>query len=95
MSGVFMFIRNGKRDGLKTACRKLHSLVKKNKKSVAAGFMLLLLAGIAYAGPRAVVDVANKAAAASKELPIYCVDREDKVVALTFDAAWAEGWVLE
>ena len=50
--------------------------------------MLLLLAGIAYAAPRAVVAASQNAAAVSRELPIYCVDRKDKVVALTFDAAW-------
>lgn len=84
-----MFIRGSvKLNGLKTAGGKLRSFVKRNKKNVAAGFMLLLLAGIAYAAPRAVVDVANNAAVSAKELPIYCVDRDDKVVALTFDAAW-------
>ena len=84
-----MFIRGSvKLNGLKTAGGKLRSVVKRNKKNVAAGFMLLLLAGIAYAAPRAVVDVANNAAVSAKELPIYCVDRDDKVVALTFDAAW-------
>ena len=28
------------------------------------------------------------AAATKRELPIYCVEREDKLVSLTFDAAW-------
>lgn len=84
-----MFIRGSvKLNELKTAGGKLRSFVKRNKKNVAAGFMLLLLAGIAYAGPRAVADVANNAAISARELPIYCVDRKDKVVALTFDAAW-------
>lgn len=84
-----MFIRGSvKLNELKTAGGKLRSFVKRNKKNVAAGFMLLLLAVIAYAAPMAVVDVANNAAVSAKELPIYCVDRDDKVVALTFDAAW-------
>lgn len=30
------------------------------------------------------------AAAASRELPIYCVQRDNKAVALSFDAAWAD-----
>ena len=68
--------------------KRLRPAVRRNKKTVAAGLMLLLLAGIAYAGPRAVVTASQNAMAASKELPIYCVDRKDKVVALTFDAAW-------
>ena len=84
-----MFIRGSvKLNELKTAGGKLRSFVKRNKKNVAAGFMLLLHAGIAYARPREVADVANNAAISTRELPIYCVDRKDKVVALTFDAAW-------
>ena len=68
--------------------KRVRPAVRRNKKTVVAGLMLLLLAGIAYAGPRAVVTASQNAMAASKELPIYCVDRKDKVVALTFDAAW-------
>ena len=26
--------------------------------------------------------------ASERKLPIYCVDREDKVVSISFDAAW-------
>ena len=29
-------------------------------------------------------------AAAAKKLPIYCVQRDDKCVSLTFDAAWGD-----
>ncbi len=88
-----MFVRKGR--SLKTlkpqvgnVFKKVHIFVKKNKKNVAAACMLLLLAGIAYAAPRAIVAASQNVASASKELPIYCVDRQDKVVALTFDAAW-------
>lgn len=31
----------------------------------------------------------------NKKLPIYCVDRKDKVVALSFDAAWGAWLLLE
>lgn len=31
------------------------------------------------------------AAAAERDLPIYSVEREEKVCALTFDAAWGNG----
>ena len=58
--------------------------LKRNRKNLVAVAFLLLLAGIAYAGPK----VAVASMIAPKEIPIYCVDREDKVVALTFDAAW-------
>lgn len=30
------------------------------------------------------------ASATTRELPIYCVQRDNKVVSLTFDAAWAD-----
>lgn len=30
-----------------------------------------------------------------KELPIYCVDRDDNKIGLSFDAAWAEGCLME
>lgn len=33
------------------------------------------------------------AAALKRDLPIYCVQKEKKVVALTFDAAWGNGKV--
>ena len=36
----------------------------------------------------AVCCVGVHAAEAKKKLPIYCVERQDKKVALTFDAAW-------
>lgn len=31
------------------------------------------------------------ASAAKRDLPIYCVQREEKVCSLTFDAAWDNG----
>ena len=30
-------------------------------------------------------------AAATRELPIYCVQRDQKMAALSFDAAWGDG----
>ena len=65
--------------------------LKRNRKNLVAVAFLLLLAGIAYAGPK----VAVASMISPKEIPIYCVDREDKVVALTFDAAWVEVMLLE
>lgn len=31
------------------------------------------------------------AAATTRQLPIYCVQRDQKVVAISFDAAWGNG----
>lgn len=55
-----------------------------NRKNIVAAAFLFILAGIAYVGPK----VAVASATVPKEIPIYCVERKDKVVALTFDAAW-------
>lgn len=30
-----------------------------------------------------------------RELPIYCVETDKKQVALSFDAAWGNGWLME
>lgn len=54
------------------------------KISLAAAFLLFAL--VIYSFPQVVIEVSQ--AYVKRELPIYCVDRDDKVVALTFDAAW-------
>ena len=51
---------------------------------VAAGSALLIALIFLISGTPAFVSTA----AASKKLPIYCVQRDDKRVSLTFDAAW-------
>lgn len=43
------------------------------------------------AGPPPVVG----AAASQRELPIYCVQKDYKVVSLSFDAAWGNGRVRQ
>ena len=45
---------------------------------------LLLLCGAYVLSPSGVVSVLS----GKKELPVYCVEREDKVIAISFDAAW-------
>lgn len=46
---------------------------------------VLLLISLLYIGKERTIEVANTA----KDLPIYCVDKGDeKIVALSFDAAW-------
>lgn len=58
----------------------------KNRKGLVSAVSLVLLVGIIFwsVNSPAIVGVS----AADKELPIYCVQREDKTVALSFDAAW-------
>ena len=53
---------------------------------------LMVLAGALLAA--AIFWVVNlpaavAASASERQLPIYCVDRDDKLVSISFDAAWA------
>lgn len=58
----------------------------KNRKALLSAVSFVLLIGIIFwaVNSPAVVGVS----ASERELPVYCVQREDKVVALSFDAAW-------
>ena len=47
---------------------------------------ILLFAGLYLTVCKSTASL--RASAATRDLPIYCVDRPDKVCALTFDAAW-------
>ncbi len=38
----------------------------------------------------ATLPAAVTASAATKQLPIYCVDRNDNCVSISFDAAWGD-----
>ena len=61
------------------------SLLKRHRKLLcAAGSVLLIVLLFLISGTPAFVSTA----AASKLLPIYSVERDDKCVSLTFDAAW-------
>lgn len=63
----------------------LRSIVKKYKSVLSAAGMVLLVALIFWAvSSPAVVGVS----ASKRALPIYCVERSDKYVAISFDAAW-------
>ncbi len=65
--------------------KKLFQKIK-SKKAVVSAVALVLLVGVIFwaVNSPAVVGVS----ASDRELPIYCVQREDKCVALSFDAAW-------
>jgi len=57
----------------------------RHKKETAAMLALCFLFGLPWViNSSAIVG----ASAATRELPIYCVDRDNKCVSLTFDAAW-------
>ena len=58
----------------------------KNRRALVSAVSLVLMVGIIFwaVNSPTVVGVS----VSDRELPIYCVQREDKVVALSFDAAW-------
>ena len=53
-----------------------------------AGSVLLAFAAAAILLSVSAVNAVTSASAATKKLPVYCVQRDDKCVSLTFDAAW-------
>lgn len=59
--------------------------IKRHKK-LAGGISLLL--GIAAIFMVVCSPLAVRASATTRKLPVYCVQRDDKCVSLTFDAAW-------
>lgn len=65
--------------------KKILDKIKNRKAIVSALSLVLLLAVIFWAtNSPAVIGVS----ASERQLPIYCVQRDDKTVALSFDAAW-------
>lgn len=65
--------------------QKIRSFIKRHRRGASAAALILAAALIfaAVESPRLV-----GAAATERSLPIYCVQRDDKCVSLTFDAAW-------
>lgn len=64
---------------------KIMSVKKKKIVVITAAVLALLIAGLCNINA---VKGIIAAAASKRDLPIYCVDRPEKVCALTFDAAW-------
>ena len=82
----FHFVRTAKKIG---ECRKPKFLVLKRR------WLTLGAAVLAAAGVFAAVNypAAVSTAATTRQLPIYSVERAQKVCAISFDAAWGEGKV--
>ena len=72
-------------NGTKEKARFRGTVLTLRKKWIAVGAGLLAAAAVfcAVCSPRMV-----GVAATTRRLPIYCVERDDKVCSLTFDAAW-------
>lgn len=58
----------------------------KKRKALVSALSLVLLVGIIFWAVNSPAVVG--ASASERQLPIYCVQREDKIVAFSFDAAW-------
>ena len=63
---------------------RLQSLRKRKKLLGGIGMVLLVVLVFSVINSPAIVG----ASATTRQLPIYCVQRDDKAVSLTFDAAW-------
>lgn len=58
------------------------------KQSITVGLMLVLSAALVAAGVSQQVQTVQTAKTQERKLPVYCVDTNEKKVAITFDAAW-------
>ncbi|RDU22170.1 hypothetical protein [Anaerosacchariphilus polymeriproducens] len=56
------------------------------KSALLALFILMLIGGFLYIPTATVMNI--KLSSGKKKLPIYCVETNEKKVALSFDAAW-------
>jgi polysaccharide deacetylase family sporulation protein PdaB len=63
-------------------------LVLTKKSLLKIALLVFLAAALVFGGMRFYPDVVDALAPGTRLLPIYSVDRQDKVVSLTFDAAW-------
>jgi hypothetical protein len=67
--------------------QKVLNSLKRHKRATSAAALILAVALIfAVVNNRAIVG----ASATDRSLPVYCVQRDDKCVSLTFDAAWSD-----
>lgn len=70
---------------------KPHFVVWRKKYFVLAGAVAFSAAILAAVN----VPAAVSASVATRQLPIYCVERDQKVCSISFDAAWGDGRVRQ
>ena len=61
---------------------------RKSRRNLLCAVTLVAAVALIFAAPYLPNSVA--ASAATRKLPVYCVQRDDKCVSLTFDAAWGD-----
>ncbi|MBE7004095.1 MAG: hypothetical protein E7425_07400 [Ruminococcaceae bacterium] len=65
----------------------IHFLFLRKRYLAAIGAVLAVVAVVAVVNMPAAVS----ALATARQLPIYCVERDQKVCSISFDAAWGDG----
>lgn len=73
-------------------------IVKKQESDVTlfvkVGIIVLIIISIIGFGIKILPNAVTVSSTGSKrDLPIYCVNTDENKVALSFDAAWGNGWV--
>lgn len=66
---------------------KFRSMLMKHRKLLGPAALVLAVTAIFWVVNSPVIVGVS---ASAKELPIYCVQRDNKSVSLTFDAAWGD-----
>lgn len=77
--------------------RKKQNFIKSVCVQVAksAAFALATIALIQGVSRHLPDSITVSSSVGGRELPIYCVETDKKQVALSFDAAWGNGWLME
>lgn len=83
---MFLYFKRREKRGEREAPRPRFLVLR--RKTLTVGAALLAAAAIfgAVNAPAAV-----RASVATRQLPIYCVERDQKVCSISFDAAWGGG----
>lgn len=58
------------------------------KKTLIVGAVAVCFAIVFVVALARLIPAAVQASAQAKKVPIYCVDKSEKIVSLSFDAAW-------
>ena len=82
---MFLYFKRREKRGEREAPRPRFLVLR--RKTLTVGAALLAAAAIfgAVNAPAAV-----RASVATRQLPIYCVERDQKVCSISFDAAWGD-----
>lgn len=72
---------------------RVRQFILKNKYLSVCIFLIILISGFIILQNTSVISVFNSIS--KRKLPIYCVETDKKQLSISFDAAWAEGCLME